>query len=144
MVSRGREGGTRRIVVGVDGSEGAQAALRWAAGEARLGPSRVRVITAWSYPLSPGYAGVPKDAFSEAATRTLAEATKQVAGLLPDSQIETQVVEASPARALIEASKDADLLVVGSRGRGGFKGLLLGSVSLHCAHHAHCPVAIVR
>lgn len=137
------------MVVGVDDSAGAATALRWALEEARLGVANLRVIHAWDWPYR-GHLG-------EVADRTLGAkgfdaAARVVLSTLVDEalhgtdsgvRIEQQVAEGSPAHVLIDAATGADLLVVGSRGRGGFEGLLLGSVSSQCAHHAPCPVVIV-
>jgi nucleotide-binding universal stress UspA family protein len=82
--------------------------------------------------------------FEEVAKQTLQEAVAQAAGPSTGVEIRTHVVRGQPAEVLLNAAKDADLLVVGSRGRGGFKGLLLGSVSTQCVHHASCPVVVVR
>ena len=80
----------------------------------------------------------------EAAAQTVIDSSLHAVGASADSLIEREVVQGSPARRLIESAVDAELLVVGSRGRGGFAGLLLGSVSQHCAQGAPCPVVIVR
>ena len=135
------------IVVGVDGSPGARAALRFAFGEARLRGADVRVVGAWHLPVA-AYAGGygPGDPdlgaeLEQAALHSLEEALADAdAGDIPT---ETIVREGIPARILLEEAQDADLLVVGSRGLGGFGGLLLGSVDQQCAQHASCPVAIV-
>ncbi|MDJ0324749.1 universal stress protein [Cryobacterium sp. PH31-AA6] len=132
------------IVVGVDGSAQSQAALKWAITEAQLRQAQIRLVTAWSYPpmASAVADGVFDDAFRKASARTLAEAVDAVTDAGVD--VTGNVVENTPAAALLDAANDADLLVVGSRGHGGFTGLLLGSVSTHLAHHAPCPVLIVR
>ena len=131
------------IVVGVDGSEQSLSALKWAAEEARLRHGQVRVVTAWHYPPVPSTVedSGSNDSF-HAAERLQADALKAVAGAGVD--IAGKVVRSSPAAALLDAAKDADLLIVGSRGHGGFSGLLLGSVSSQVTHHALCPVLIVR
>ncbi|MBT8159531.1 MULTISPECIES: universal stress protein [Arthrobacter] len=135
--------GTYLIVVGVDGSQQSLSALRWAVDEARLRRGKVRVITAWHYPSVPSTVedSGTNDSF-HSAERVQADALKTVnaegvdlAGLL---------VRDLPSMALLDAAKDADLLIVGSRGHGGFSGLLLGSVSSQVAHHAPCPVLIFR
>lgn len=132
------------IVVGVDGSEQSLAALNWAIAEARLRNGQVRLITAWYYPpmASAVGDGVIDDSFRQAAELVKIDALKAVADAGVD--VTGEVVENSPATALLEAAKDADLLVVGSRGHGGFAGLLLGSVSSQVIHHAPCPVLVVR
>jgi nucleotide-binding universal stress UspA family protein len=138
------------IVVGVDQSEGARAALRFALEEARLRQARLRVVHAWQF----GYIGAPGfegslpavggdlAEFHEAAEAALDETLR---GVVADGvAIERRVDQGAAAPVLIEESRDADLLVVGSRGHGGFAQLLLGSVSQQCAQHAFCPVVIVR
>ncbi|WP_427136371.1 universal stress protein [Pseudarthrobacter sp. S9] len=135
--------GTFLIVVGVDGSEQSLAALHWAVDEARLRHGKVRVITAWHYPPVPSTvedSGID-DSF-HAAERVQADALKAVAA--DGMDIAGKVVRDSPAIALLDAAKDADLLIVGSRGHGGFAGLLIGSISGQVSHHAPCPVLIVR
>jgi nucleotide-binding universal stress UspA family protein len=139
------------IVVGVDGSKGSSEALRWAVAEARLRSVPVRAVHAWSYshPLVPSLVGYPYSAesFRNAiddrwqAEQRLERATSE---LVKDHEIEGVVAEGSAAQALIDAVGEADVLVVGSRGHGGFTNLLLGSVSQQCAQHAPCPVVIVR
>ncbi len=141
------------VVVGVDGSAGADAGLRWAAAEARLRKTSLRVVHAWtfSYPGVGGYGylGATLDDFPgglsdlhRAAEDLLERATE---GLEAEGvEIERTVVEGAPAAVLVGAATAGDLLVVGSRGHGGFSGLLLGSVSQQCAHHAPCPVVIVH
>ena len=132
------------IVVGVDGSEQSLAALDWAVTEARLRHGEIRLVTAWYYPpvaSAVGY-GVIDDTFRNDADQELAKALKAVAD--QGVAVTGQVVENSPATALLDAAKDADLLIVGSRGHGGFAGLLLGSVSSQVIHHARCPVLVVR
>lgn len=136
----------RTIVVGVDESDGAASALRWAAREADLHEANVTAVMAWEllhqpHPVvgehfDPGYGD--DDALD--ALRAF------VAAAVPDkaATVETEVVCDLPARALLDAAASADLLVVGARGLGGFRGLLLGSVSHHCLHHTTTPIAIVR
>jgi len=140
------------IVVGVDHSEGAKAALRFAFEEAKLRQSTLRVVHAWHY----GYIGATglegayppvggdikelRDVAETALEETLRESIPETDSV----EIERRVVEGRPAAVLVNESQGADLLVVGSRGHGGFSGLLLGSVSQQCAHHAACPVAIVH
>ncbi|MEO8220244.1 MAG: universal stress protein [Specibacter sp.] len=135
--------GTFIIVVGFDGSESSLAALRWAVDEARLRQGRIRVITAWHYPPVPS--SIEDSSINDSfhtAERFQADALKAVS--TDGVDITGTLVRGYPATALLDASKDADILIVGSRGRGGFAGLLLGSVSTQVAHHASCPVLIVR
>jgi nucleotide-binding universal stress UspA family protein len=141
------------IVVGVDGSEESNEALRWALAEARLRGTTLRAVHAWTLPVTvtvSGYGGVtPIDmellSFArDAADELLAGVLREVAEEAPDIGVERAVLEGPPAAILVEEAKSAELLVVGSRGLGGFRGLLLGSVSQQCAQHALCPVVIVR
>lgn len=138
--------GVPRIVVGVDGSEGSLEAVRFALEEARLRGGKVAAVFAWSIPF---VADVPTgllpemmDDFRSDAEALLEEQIAAV-GDTGGVEIERVVVEGPPAQALVHEAERAALLVVGSRGRGGFKGLLLGSVSSQCAQHAPCPVVIV-
>ena len=136
------------IVVGVDGSSGAQAALRFAVEEARLRGATLRLVTAWHIP-SIAYSGgfvAPFDEreFEQGAEAACDEALAAVREEIADLEVQRVAREGQAARILLEEAKDADLLVVGTRGHGGFAGLLLGSVSEQCAHHALCPVVIVN
>lgn len=138
-----------KIVVGVDGSAAAAAALRWALAEARLRGAELRVVHAWHLPLLPGGETSAADPEYVLLRRRDAEdlLAQALADLGSESEavaVETVAVEGRAASALVREAADADLLVVGSRGRGGFAELLLGSVSHECAQHAPCPVAIVR
>jgi nucleotide-binding universal stress UspA family protein len=139
-----------KIVVGVDGSAGAQAALRFALEEARLRGATLRTVFVWSLPMvtevPAGLVPALLEDFREEAEKALDAALAEVDEVQDPArrvEIEKVVVEGPPARCLVEAAEDADLLVLGSRGRGGFTGLLLGSVSQQCVHHAPCPVVIV-
>jgi nucleotide-binding universal stress UspA family protein len=140
------------IVVGVDSSPEAKEALRFALEEAKLRQATLRVVHAWQF----GYIGVSGiEGFSPVVGGDLGE-LRHTAALALDAtlyevvphpngvEIERLVVEGAPAAVLVDESRDADLLVVGSRGHGGFAGLLLGSVSQQCAQHAACPVVIVH
>jgi nucleotide-binding universal stress UspA family protein len=137
---------SKRIVVGIDGSKESRRALTWAVREAELRGAHLRVVHAYATPWEYWEAPVPTVPIAEVekAQRKLME--DEVADALVHHHgvsAERVLVNDLPARALLEQSKDADLLVVGSRGRGGFSGLLLGSVSQHVSHHAPCPVVIV-
>ena len=134
-----------RIVVGVDGSESAREALRWAVDEARRRNATVEAVYAWHQPFVSGYAymgEVDLGDFEKEAKQILDTAIDAIdaAGIPP---IERKLLTGSAANALVEQAKGASLLVVGTRGRGGFSGLLLGSVSQQAAHHAPCPVVII-
>ena len=137
------------IVVGVDGSPTSKQALRWALAEARCHDSTVRVVTAASFPYSAGeiahQAALSAAEPLEQAAHTLQDDAVQAVGDATNGvSIQRLVVQGPAAAALLDAARDADLLVVGSRGRGGFVGLLLGSVSQQCVQHATCPVVVVR
>jgi nucleotide-binding universal stress UspA family protein len=132
------------IVVGVDQSTEAKAALRFALDEAQFRGARVLAVHAIDpFDTYPSLA-VDVSAVHGAAAQLLKDATSDVNGEGDGVEFERRVVEGAPGAVLVEESRDADLLVVGSRGHGGFVGLLLGSVSQQCAHHATCPVVIVR
>jgi nucleotide-binding universal stress UspA family protein len=142
----------RRIVVGLDGSGESRSALRWAVAEAEMWDAELDVVHAWDLPFAiiPPPINLAYQADVEALERAAGalldvevEAVRVHAGPTP-RQIEKIVVRDTASRALLETAKGADLLVVGSRGRGGFGGLLLGSVSNQCVHHAPCPVTVVR
>jgi nucleotide-binding universal stress UspA family protein len=136
----------RRIVVGVDGSGPSGAALAWAAGQARLTGAVVDAVIAWEFPLTfrTPFPPAAMTDFKKLAGRVLADAIANVADSAGDVDIRPRVVEGNAAEALLDAGAGAELLVVGSRGHGGFAGALLGSVSQHCVHHATCPVVIIR
>jgi len=134
------------IVVGVDGSSESIAALRFAVDEGVLRQTDVLALYALEVPTLPwpGLTGLVGTALEE-ANRVFNHAIEEAfGGTVPATPFARRVVEKAPAEALVEAAADADLLVVGSRGHGGFAGLLLGSVGQQVAHHAACPVAIVR
>ncbi len=138
------------IVVGVDGSASAHAALGFALDEARLRGVAVRMVGAWHVPVAAyGGAMVPPGPglvreLEPQTTRVLERALEDARDAAAGVDVETVVREGAPSGVLLEEAQDAELLVVGSRGLGGFRGLLLGSVSQQCAHHAPCPVVIVR
>jgi nucleotide-binding universal stress UspA family protein len=137
-----------KIVVGVDESMGAAEALRWALREAELSGRELQAVMAWGL-LTQHHRVVEDERFDtdygEADARAALDAyVDAVAGPAPAVSIERTVVCDGPAWALLAAAEDADLLVVGARGLGGFKGLLVGSVSQQCLHHAPSPIAVVR
>ncbi len=136
----------RRIVVGVDGSPSSMAALRWAILQAELTGCAVEAVTAWRLPSRYGFAAVTDRAtdFEGDARKVLADALNEVSSVEPDVVIRSSVVEGHPAEVLVWAARGADMLVVGSRGHGGFAGAVLGSVSQYCVHHAPCPVLVIR
>ncbi|MBO1414567.1 universal stress protein [Streptomyces sp. FH025] len=138
-----------RIVAGVDGSEQSRRALRWAVREAGLTGSAVEAVMAWEPPFSGWGGAVPvagEPSLGDVAQGILAESVAKAVGPEPPVEITARTEEGTPAHVLLRAAAadDVVLLVVGSRGLGGFSGALLGSVSQHCAQHAPCPVVIVR
>ncbi|MER7754543.1 universal stress protein [Kitasatospora sp. NPDC097643] len=134
-----------RIVVGIDGSAPSKAALRWAVGQAVLTGASVHAVAAWEYPSLYGwFAPTVDDGFEQAARRTLTAEVDEVVGRERPVEIAESLVLGHAAEVLLAASEQADLLVVGSRGRGSFARTLLGSVSARCAVHGSCPVVIVR
>lgn len=133
------------VVVGVDGSPQALAALRWAAQYAQASGAALRAVTAWRYPTTYGIAPDWSEAhFAADAAEQLRASVSAALGDSPPVLVETAVIEGRPAPVLLAEARDADLLVVGSHGRGHFAGMLVGSVSTHCVEHAACPVVVVR
>jgi nucleotide-binding universal stress UspA family protein len=132
-----------RIVVGVDGSEPSRLALRWAAFLAAPLGATVDAVIAWQLPVTYGWAAPQWDPHAE-MTAVLDESVRAVFGDQPPVPIRAQAREGGAARVLVEASHGARMLVVGSRGHGGFVGLLIGSVSASVAEHATCPVLVVH
>ena len=141
--------GQELVVVGVDGSAESVAALAWAARYASATGARVHALRAWHYPGvvgEPPVEKVPESVRAQTEQQeqaTLDEAvTKAIHG--QPAGVEKSMGYGHPAEVLINASKEADLLVVGSRGHGGLAGALLGSVSQHCTQYARCPVVVIR
>ncbi|HEY1636655.1 MAG TPA: universal stress protein [Solirubrobacteraceae bacterium] len=133
------------IVAGIDGSPPSVAALEWAARQADLTGSALVVVAAWHLPSTYVAAGITDDYDPAAEMQTVLDhslhAIQQRHRMLRTTG---QAIEGYPGPALVDASRDADLLVVGSRGHGEFTDILLGSVGMHCATHAHCPVLVYR
>jgi nucleotide-binding universal stress UspA family protein len=139
--------GIARVVVGIDGSDTAERALEWALQEGRLHDATVEVVHAWAFPYGAGerFAAVAFDStpLEDAARRTLDAAVESADTTgLPAPVMRTLTI-GSAAASILQAAEGADLVVVGSRGLGGFKGLVLGSVSYHIVHHATCPVVVL-
>jgi nucleotide-binding universal stress UspA family protein len=136
------------IVVGIDGSDPSQAALRWAAQEAHRRGVGLQAVTCWSYPMLPWGPYQPplsgQDFSAEARAVAEAEVDKVLGPDRDSLDVQIAVLEGAASLRLLDYDQAADLIVVGSRGRGGFAGLLLGSVSQHLAEHARCPVVIIR
>lgn len=138
------------IVVGIDGSEFARQALHWAAAAARAFDRPLHVLRAWSITnaprpdsWSPGYVPSFRE-FEDAVRAQIDQEVAAVVGSDPEVEVHRHPCHTNAVQALIDASKDAWLVVVGSRGLGGFAGLVLGSTSEQVIRHAHCPVTVVR
>lgn len=131
------------IVVGIDGSAASGQALQWAAKQAQYSAGEVHAVIGWQPPSSYGYYFDYSDDDAAAdARKTLEKTVTDVLGERPSVPVTLRVVKGRPERVLVEASRSADLLVVGSRGRGEFEGMVLGSVSRYCVQHASCPVLV--
>lgn len=134
-----------RIVVGVDGSPSSKTALRWAINQARLTGADVDAVAAWQFPPTFGPAPVINIYdYEDDARQILARAIAEMSGADGEVVVRPRVIHGHPAQVLLDAADGADLLVVGSRGHGGFTEALLGSVGQHCVHRAPCPVVIIR
>ena len=138
------------IIVGVDGSHGAHRALDWAMKQAAAKHAHLTVVTVHAVPVS-GWTGDPiilgadvpeLEKTRQAAQEMVAKAAAQLGETRPAS-VTVHAVNGFPAEELINASRDADLVVVGARGAGGFTRLLMGSISNQVVHHSHCPVVVV-
>jgi nucleotide-binding universal stress UspA family protein len=135
----------KKIVVGSDGSDNSVAALRWAIAEAKVHGASVEVVYSWDFPpvMDPlGVSLLPSaDEMNASAHQLLAEVLRKVE--LSGVSVTPHVLRGAPASTLIAAAKNADLLVIGRRGHGGFMGLLLGSVAQQVVHHAPCAITVV-
>jgi len=139
-----------RIVAGIDGSESSASALRWAIRQAGLTGAAVDAVIAWHYPdlassgMAVGAVEPTYGFFRENAEKIAADAISSTVDPASDVPVSARVAQGHAAQVLLDASAGASLLVVGSRGHGGFAEALLGSVSQHCVQHALCPVVVVR
>ncbi|MDR1999560.1 MAG: universal stress protein [Frankiaceae bacterium] len=134
-----------RVVVGVDGSEPSKLALRWAAELAPTLGARVEAVAAWHSPSTLGYSYIPDGWRPDLDAEKLLTATvAEVFGDQRPEGLRMLTIEGNPAEVLICESATAKLIVVGSRGHGGFVGLMIGSVSASTAEHAKCPVLVVH
>jgi nucleotide-binding universal stress UspA family protein len=145
----GTDPGRQVVVVGIDGSPEAVAALRWAGRYAAATGSTLRLVRAWHFPTAAGLppqGKAPQPVVSEIKQHLRDEVDNAIASAdVPSSaQVETEIGYGHPAQMLIDESKTASLLVVGHRGHGGFSEMLTGSVAIHCVNHAACPVVVVR
>ena len=137
--------GLQKIVVGIDSSMSSIDALRWAVQQAQLTGSVVQALMAWQYPPAGMVPSAPADLdFNAEARQALDAAIEGVISGATSIEVTRVVEEGEPGPELVQASKDATLLVVGSRGHGAVVGMLIGSVSQYCVTHAHCPVVVLR
>jgi len=135
------------IVVGLDGSESSSQALLWAYQEAKLRGAVIRAVKAWELPIPTYAAYIPEQIYVDAAkdaSTSVDDQIERVLGPHPDVTVTTEVHEGDASQVILDHSEDADMIVVGSRGLGGFSGVLLGSVSSRVVHHAKCPVVVIR
>jgi nucleotide-binding universal stress UspA family protein len=136
---------SHRIVVGVDGSRESARALDWAITQAQQSGAILDVVTAWMFPMAIGYAFTTTvGEVRDKARSLLDEAIGHVAAVAPNVVVRGETTEQPPGPALVTASEGADLLVVGSRGMGGFEELLAGSIVRYCMRHASCSVVLAR
>jgi nucleotide-binding universal stress UspA family protein len=134
-----------KVVVAVDGSSCSEQALRWAARQASISGGELHAVTAWHFPNTYGSAIVMDDGdWAENGRMVLEQALTETLGPAEADSVQRHVLQGHPAQVLLDQAADADLLVVGSRGHGGFAGMLLGSVSQHVVAHAPCPVVVVH
>jgi nucleotide-binding universal stress UspA family protein len=135
----------RRIVVGVDGSADSREALRWAINQAQATDSEVDAVCAWEVPVTILLLPTATEQdYADHATQVLDQALQEVVGDAPPVVVHAAAIEGRPAKVLTARAGDADLLVIGSHGRGELPGMHLGSVASYCAHHAPCPVVVLR
>lgn len=134
-----------RVIVGVDGSPSANAATEWAAQEAEIRNASLELIHAWNYPNLGygGYVAVLED-FEKDAAGVLEGIANKVRGAHPSLTLISSLIQGPTAQTIIDRAKEADMVVVGSRGKGGFTGLLLGSVGQQLVHHCPAPVVIIH
>ncbi len=137
---------SRGVVVGIDGSAASLDALEWAAHQAELTGAKLEIVMTWDWPMTYGWAvPIPEGFDPEHDVQTALEKIEaDVLAKHPDIEIVARVLQGHPAPLLVEESKGADLLVVGSRGHGEFVGMVIGSVSEYCVTNAHCPVLVHR
>ncbi|PCC25502.1 hypothetical protein CIK75_07415 [Glutamicibacter sp. BW78] len=136
---------TKPVVVGIDGSNDSKAALQWAVEYGKRFDLPVYAVAVWELPLAFGNMATYPETGAQVEERTskvLNEAVQEAVGA--DSGVLERTERGHPAKTLVEISESAELLVLGTRGRGAFRGMLLGSVSQHCASHSKCPFVVIR
>jgi nucleotide-binding universal stress UspA family protein len=140
--------GVETIVVAVDGSDPSQRALEWAAAEARLRHARLRVVHSWFDAFITAYFAAPalyeREAIERAGQELLDRTVASIPAGSPEIEIEPVLAHGQPATVLLDEAERASLIVVGSRGRSGLSGFVLGSVSNQVVHRAACPVVVIR
>lgn len=135
----------RRIVVGIDGSPDSKQALRWAVDQAEVTDAEVEAVCAWEVPVTILLLPTATEQdYADRARQVLDDTFAEVVGDDPPVAVHAEAVEGRPARVLSKRAAGADLLVVGSHGRGELPGMHLGSVASYCVHHAPCPVVVLR
>jgi nucleotide-binding universal stress UspA family protein len=144
-MTAGQGGSERFIVVGVDGSSHSEKALQWGAHLSTTFGADLVAVSAWDYPTAIGWSAIPEDWHPDQdMAKVLQDTLHKVFGDQPPARLRTVVREGGAAKVLLDESKGAMMVIVGSRGHGGFAGLLLGSVSANVAEHAPCPVLVVH
>jgi len=144
-MTEGAGAGAGRIVVGVDGSPPSRQALRWGARIAARFGAGLDAVAAWNFPIGYGWGSVPSDWDpAQDMQKVLDQTVQEAFGDQPPAGMRRLVTEGGAAEVLLDASQGAIMLIVGSRGHGGFAGLLLGSVSSNVAEHASCPVLVIH
>ncbi len=133
------------IVVGVDGSPTSVAALEWAARQAEYTGCSLAAVATWEWPSGFGYSAIPSDYRpADDLEKVLEPIVSDLKKKHPSVAVNVEIIEGHPAPTLVDESRGASLLVVGSRGLGAFAGMLIGSTSKHCVTSAQCPVVVVR
>jgi nucleotide-binding universal stress UspA family protein len=136
---------SRRIVVGVDGSPDSREALRWALAQAEATGAEVHAVCAWEVPVTVLLMPTATEQdYADRAVQVLDQTLTEVVGDAPPVVVRAEALEGRPARVLVTQAAGADLLVIGSHGRGELPGMHLGSVASYCVHHAPCPVVLLR
>ena len=133
-----------RVVVGVDDSKGSNSALDWAIDEADLRGAELIVVHAWAYPYGLDAPAITVRDVMRVDAACVLDRSVERANSRGGARVDGRLVEGNAAESIIEAAEGADLIVVGNRGRGGLRSLLLGSVSSAVIHHTHCPTVVVR
>lgn len=137
---------SRGVVVGIDGSAASLEALEWAAHQAELTTANLEIVMTWDWPMTYGWAVPVPEGYDpeQDVQKAVQQVEADVRAKHPAIEITARVLRGHPAPLLVEESKGADVLVVGSRGHGEFVGMVIGSVSEYSATNAHCPVLVHR